>query len=210
MDAVKLLPRRWSAATGRGIRRGLVATVAAVVALATVAAPAAQAADQAPAQATVFTRGYDTASKVVTLTFDADYWSPGDVPTVLNILRENGITAAFSLTGRYVEKYPDQTRQIMAAGHKLVNHSYDHPDFTTLTQAGAALESSEVGISSLMDTWIVLADRARNGSGPKRGLTVVKSRGMSHSREQHEIIMKKGKLVLGGVLSSSHAEGDVA
>ena len=46
------------------------ATAAALTAALTVsAAPVASAADQAPAQATVFERGYDTA-KVVTLTFD--------------------------------------------------------------------------------------------------------------------------------------------
>lgn len=105
------------------------ATAAALTAALTVsAAPVASAADQAPAQATVFERGYDTA-KVVTLTFDADWWSPGEVTTVLQILRDNQITAGFALTGRYVEKYPDQTRAIVNAGHKLVNHSYDHPYF---------------------------------------------------------------------------------
>jgi hypothetical protein len=54
-----------------------------------------------------------------------------------------------------------------------------------------------------MDTWIVLSDGARNGGGPKRGLTVVKSRGMAHSRERHEIVMKKGKIGLGGPLTGS-------
>lgn len=93
----------------------------------------APAADQAPVRAQLFERGYDTTRKMVTLTFDSDWWSPGDVETVLRILRENGIIAGFALTGRYAERYPDQTRAVMAAGHKLINHSYDHPDFCTLT-----------------------------------------------------------------------------
>jgi peptidoglycan/xylan/chitin deacetylase (PgdA/CDA1 family) len=35
---------------------------------------------------------------------DADRCSPGDVPRVLQILRDNGITAPFALTGRDVER----------------------------------------------------------------------------------------------------------
>lgn len=133
-----------------------VGALAAALLLLTIAAPAA-AADQAPTAATVFTRGYDN-GRVVTLSFDADWWSPGDVPTVLRILRENGITASFGLTGRYVERFPDQARSIAAAGHKIINHSYDHPYFTGLTQAQrwSQLDRAEaafarVGISS--DGW---------------------------------------------------------
>ncbi|MBN9098709.1 MULTISPECIES: polysaccharide deacetylase family protein [unclassified Pseudonocardia] len=105
------------------------------VAGALVAVSPAAAADLPPARATVFTRGYDTSTKLVTLTMDADWYTPGDVPRVLQILRDNGITAGFALTGRYAERYPDQARAIVAAGHKLINHSYDHPYFTQLTRA---------------------------------------------------------------------------
>ncbi|MFF5989966.1 polysaccharide deacetylase family protein [Prauserella flavalba] len=109
--------------------------LAAVALLVGTLAPGAAANDVAPASARVFTRAYDTSTKVVTLTFDADWWSPGDPATVLRILRDNGITAGFGLTGRYVDRYPDRARQLLAAGHKLINHSYDHPYFTDLTQA---------------------------------------------------------------------------
>ncbi|HEU4349927.1 MAG TPA: polysaccharide deacetylase family protein [Actinoplanes sp.] len=129
--------RPFLGAAHRGVADAFAVLVAlgVAVAVAVVAPPAARAADAAPAAATVFTRGYDTTTRVVTLTFDADWWSPGDVPTVLRILRDNGITAGFGLTGRYVESFPDQTRAIMAEGHKLINHSYDHQDFTGLTQS---------------------------------------------------------------------------
>ncbi|MVU78327.1 polysaccharide deacetylase family protein [Nocardia sp. ET3-3] len=111
----------------------------------------ATASDAAPGSATVFTRAYDTASKNVTLTFDADWWSPGNPDEVLRILRDNGITAAFSLTGRYVEKYPDQTRTLLAAGHKLINHSYDHPYFSGLSQSErwSELDQAEAAFNRL-------------------------------------------------------------
>jgi uncharacterized protein with LGFP repeats len=116
-------------------RAGRVALGAALAVSAALVTPAplANAADTAPASAAVFTRAYDTSSRVVTLTFDADWWSPGDPDTVLRILRDNGITAGFGLTGRYAERYPDNVRKLLSAGHKLINHSYDHPYFSQLT-----------------------------------------------------------------------------
>jgi len=54
--------------------------------------------------------------------------------------------------------------------------------FTSLTLPGGSLEQSEVGVSSLMDTWIVLKDIEDEGER-NRGLTIVKSRGMAHSNQ---------------------------
>ncbi|WP_330180193.1 polysaccharide deacetylase family protein [Nocardia sp. NBC_01503] len=131
-------------------------TVSRIAALATAVVLAfvpytASAADAPPSAATVFTRAYDTTTKNVTLTFDADWWSPGNPEEVLRILRDNAVTAAFSLTGRYVEKYPDQTRTLLSAGHKLINHSYDHPYFTQLSRADrwAELDRAEAAFNRL-------------------------------------------------------------
>lgn len=127
-----------------------------VIALVTACAMAsvpfvASAADAAPPTATVFTRACDTTSKSVTLSFDADWWSPGNPDAVLPILRDNGIIAAFSLTGRYVEKYPDQTRALLSGGHKLINHSFDHPYFTQLSRSDrwAELDRAEAAFNRL-------------------------------------------------------------
>ena len=40
--------------------------------------------------------------------------------------------------------------------------------FTSLTGAGRPAEQSEVGISSLIDTWLVLHNRDRRASAPAR------------------------------------------
>jgi circadian clock protein KaiC len=57
--------------------------------------------------------------------------------------------------------------------------------FTSLTHGGDDLESTEVGISSLMDTWLLLRDIESNGER-NRGLYVLKSRGMPHSNQIRE------------------------
>jgi circadian clock protein KaiC len=62
--------------------------------------------------------------------------------------------------------------------------------FTSLTEGGSALEQSEVGISSLMDTWILLRHIEINGER-NRGIWVLKSRGMAHSNQIREFVFTK-------------------
>jgi len=60
--------------------------------------------------------------------------------------------------------------------------------YTSLTAAGSEKEQSEVGISSLMDTWLLLRDIELNGER-NRGLFVLKSRGMAHSNQIREFLL---------------------
>ncbi len=60
--------------------------------------------------------------------------------------------------------------------------------FTSLTAGGDFLEQTEVGISSLMDTWLLV--RMLESSGERnRLLYVLKSRGMAHSNQMREFIL---------------------
>jgi circadian clock protein KaiC len=60
--------------------------------------------------------------------------------------------------------------------------------FTSLTGGGEALEQSEVGISSLMDSWLLV--RMLETSGERnRLLYVLKSRGMAHSNQMREYVL---------------------
>jgi len=52
------------------------------------------------------------------------------------------------------------------------------------------LEQTEIGISSLIDTWIFLRDVELNGER-NRCLYVLKSRGMAHSNQVREFVMTK-------------------
>jgi circadian clock protein KaiC len=56
---------------------------------------------------------------------------------------------------------------------------------TSLSQSGHPFITSDVGVSSLTDTWIVLRD-VMEGSSRHRAITIVKSRGMAHSDETRE------------------------
>lgn len=61
--------------------------------------------------------------------------------------------------------------------------------FTSLTAdaANTPLATSEVGVSSLMDSWLLLANVAVNGERT-RTLQVLKSRGMPHSNQVREFV----------------------
>jgi circadian clock protein KaiC len=54
--------------------------------------------------------------------------------------------------------------------------------FTSLTHGGGFLEQSEIGISSLIDTWILLRD-VEEGRERNRVINILKSRGMAHSNQ---------------------------
>jgi circadian clock protein KaiC len=66
--------------------------------------------------------------------------------------------------------------------------------FTSLTSPGN-LEQTDVGVSSLMDTWIVLKDIEGQGER-NRGLSIVKSRGMAHSNQFREFRLSGKGLML--------------
>jgi circadian clock protein KaiC len=56
---------------------------------------------------------------------------------------------------------------------------------TSLTHGGAAAEATGLGISSIVDTWLLLRDIELSGER-NRGMYVLKSRGMAHSNQIRE------------------------
>ena len=84
--------------------------------------------------------------------------------------------------------------------------------FTSLTSgalAVSATEDSEVGVSSLMDAWLLLRNHEQNGER-NRTVFVLKSRGMNHSNQVREFILSDSGIGLvdvylgaGGVMTGS-------
>ncbi len=63
--------------------------------------------------------------------------------------------------------------------------------FTSLVSSTAQSDTSgEIGVSSLIDTWIVVRELEEDeGKRRIRGLYIVKSRGMGHSSDVHKLIL---------------------
>jgi circadian clock protein KaiC len=59
---------------------------------------------------------------------------------------------------------------------------------TYLSRGGDSLEATEMGISSLIDTWILLRDIELGGER-NRGIYILKSRGMAHSNQIREFLL---------------------
>ena len=60
--------------------------------------------------------------------------------------------------------------------------------FTSLTAGSSASETTEVGVSSVIDTWLLLRDIELGGER-NRGLYVLKSRGTAHSNQIREFLL---------------------
>jgi circadian clock protein KaiC len=62
--------------------------------------------------------------------------------------------------------------------------------FTTLTSGGDEAERTDVGVSSLIDSWLVVRDLEQNGER-NRTLVILKSRGMNHSNQVREFLLSR-------------------
>ena len=67
----------------------------------------------------------DPSVKAVYLTFD-DGPIPEATPYVLEVLARYGVKATFFMVGDNVRKHPDVFRQVVAAGHRIGNHTFNH------------------------------------------------------------------------------------
>lgn len=75
----------------------------------------------------------DTGSdKKIALSFDAA-WGNEDTQNILDILDKHNVKVTFFMTGGWVEKYPDDVKSILAAGHDLGNHSENHKNMSQLS-----------------------------------------------------------------------------
>jgi len=83
----------------------------------------------------------------VALTFDVEHpdgpCPPGTLEAILAALQETATRATFFLQGRWVKHEPDAARAIVAAGHRVGNHSHHHAPMDSLTDDGFRLDVGE-------------------------------------------------------------------
>lgn len=82
-----------------------------------------------------------TSPRQIALTFD-DGPNPAWTPRVLALLASARVRATFCLIGHQVEQYPQMVRAIVAGGHTLCNHTWDHDE--QLNHRAAARASQEM------------------------------------------------------------------
>lgn len=99
----------------------------------------------------------DTEEKKVALSFDAA-WGNLDTAQILDILAQYNVHVTFFMTGEWVEKYPEDVKNIAAAGHDLANHSENH------------LEMSKLSVSEIKDELMCAHDRVKELTGVEMNL----------------------------------------
>ncbi|MPW24695.1 polysaccharide deacetylase family sporulation protein PdaB [Alkalibaculum sp. M08DMB] len=81
----------------------------------------------------------ETEEKVVAVSFDAA-WGDEYTQEILDILENEEIKTTFFLVSLWIDKYPDQVKAIVKAGHEIGNHSNSHPDMAKLDKDKIAEE----------------------------------------------------------------------
>ena len=76
--------------------------------------------------------------KEVAISFDAA-WGNEETGQLLDILDEHDVKATFFLVGDWVDKYPDDVKNIAAHGHDIGNHSDTHPHLPQVVSAVKSL-----------------------------------------------------------------------
>jgi peptidoglycan/xylan/chitin deacetylase (PgdA/CDA1 family) len=116
---------------------------------------------------------------MVALTFDAGTEGGGAAPVVLDILREHHLHVTFFLSGHWVDHNPELAQQIVADGHEVANHSYDHPDLTHLPddQVVWELDYTDQVVSDIMGTHTRPYFRPPFGARNRRVLDVAAASG---------------------------------
>ncbi|MDF2722370.1 MAG: pdaA [Paenibacillus sp.] len=93
----------------------------------------------------------DSSEKNLYVTFDNGYEN-GNMPKILDTLKEKRVPAAFFVTGQFIREQPELLKRIAAEGHIIGNHTWSHPDMTQISDEKIAQELTRVKEQTLQLT----------------------------------------------------------
>ena len=103
----------------------LILALAACLRLPAGAADAPAAASKAEPASKLFYTQFHIKTNALAMTFD-DGPHPKNTPRLLDMLKERNIKATFFLIGKNVKANPEIVQRIVAEGHEIANHTWDH------------------------------------------------------------------------------------
>ncbi|MBD8497223.1 delta-lactam-biosynthetic de-N-acetylase [Paenibacillus arenosi] len=117
----------------------------------------------------------NTRSKTLYLTFDNGYEN-GLTANILDTLKSKKVPAIFFVTGHYIETQPDLLKRMIAEGHLIGNHSWSHPDMTTVsdTRLTEELEKVKTAVAA------VTGQKQMRYLRPPRGIFNERTLALSH------------------------------
>ncbi|WP_432140573.1 polysaccharide deacetylase family protein [Streptomyces sp. bgisy084] len=108
------------------------------------AADAAKQPKKAPRAAPVdpsIVHASDRPGRSLNITID-DGPDPTWTPQVLDVLKQQNVKAVFCMIGPQAKAHPDLVKQVVAAGHKLCDHTIDHD--TTMNHKPESFQSRQI------------------------------------------------------------------
>ncbi len=93
--------------------------------------------------------GADT-EKVLYLTFDCGYEN-GNTGAILDALKKHHVPATFFVVGHFLETALDLVKRMVEEGHMVGNHTYHHPDMSTISSLEAFQEELEAVADSFYE-----------------------------------------------------------
>ncbi|MDD6307856.1 MAG: polysaccharide deacetylase family protein [Clostridia bacterium] len=75
----------------------------------------------------------ETEDRKVAVTFNCA-WNDTDIDKILACLAERNVKCTFFAVGTWLEKYPEAAKKLVAAGHELASHSYNHAHYNQLSK----------------------------------------------------------------------------
>ncbi|MEV7427912.1 MULTISPECIES: polysaccharide deacetylase family protein [unclassified Streptomyces] len=90
-----------------------------------ISAPDARSQDRTAKVAADIAHASDHGDRGVNITID-DGPDPVWTPQVLQLLKDNGVKATFCMVGTQAQAYPDLVKAVVAAGHRLCDHTISH------------------------------------------------------------------------------------
>jgi len=123
----------------------------------------------------------DPNKKEIYLTFDNGYEN-GYTEKILDVLKKEKVPATFFVTGHYLESASDLVKRMVKEGHLIGNHSWHHPDFTTVSDEKIRDELRRVKeeTARLTGQKDMIYLRPPRGIFSERTLKVAKEEGYTH------------------------------
>lgn len=78
----------------------------------------------------------DPSQNKIYLTFDCGYEN-GNTAPILDALKKHNVKATFFVVGHYLESAPDLVKRMLEDGHTVGNHTYHHPDMSSISTLDA-------------------------------------------------------------------------
>jgi len=119
----------------------------------------------------------------IAITFD-DGPHGTNTPRLLDMLKQRKIHATFFMVGQCVAEYPAIVKRMVAEGHEVANHSWSHPQLSSMTEASVREQ-----LQRTHDAIIAACGVAPKTMRPPFGAFTARQRAWSHGEWGYKCIL---------------------